>query len=609
MSYLTGPQLHFAGRFQADVSTVNNDVRHFNNATFKPEYQEPGKGATKGWWNPHGTGYWRLIDCRVTQASRADGTVVQDTAADPIIGMSVAQTNDRVAAKLVDLDPQQQLVSQIWGLTVRLTDGGNGSIFSGAFAMAPFSDLWSRTPNAPGGDFSLACFWQSVLVSPEWGELPDSAFLRELRDAAGGRDLSIKFNVDGYSMDSSAQDFTTGRIVGTIGIAADGEPRHFVLGRQAMPVDNSPANFFPAVVDAKRGKLVLDLGNALPTATVGGPVDPTLNLNIGILTTPGQIASLGTVIPDGPDWYERTAGIVELPADRPLSQNEIALLADHPIVLANQTVDGSLQLLAQEPADGLYVRADQFVFRLSPGDRQSVNLYATRFGQPLAGAAVTCTYDDSGLQQGGPRDPKVGTPTKALDIDPTVTTGTGGLAELTLTAHDPNDPRGYIDGQVYGIGYSLPGSTYVNSSDFVSVLVWNRFDVLDTPTWQDVQPMFQQFANLYPIMKPIVDMGDYAQMAAKAGLVKLAMSLPEEDPNYMPVTRDLSPAKRKTMLNWLDTKGADGKPVFGAPANPALAAAAAPAEAPVKLGANSKTEALRRRNSAALPVLTSVNLD
>ena len=37
MSYLHAVRLTFAGRFQAAVSTVNNDPTHFDNASFKPE--------------------------------------------------------------------------------------------------------------------------------------------------------------------------------------------------------------------------------------------------------------------------------------------------------------------------------------------------------------------------------------------------------------------------------------------------------------------------------------------------------------------------------------------------------------------------------------------
>ena len=64
MSYLTPPRLHFAGRFQAAPSTVNNDPAHFNNATFKEIFQTPGR--TNGWWNPGGDASFRLIACKVT---------------------------------------------------------------------------------------------------------------------------------------------------------------------------------------------------------------------------------------------------------------------------------------------------------------------------------------------------------------------------------------------------------------------------------------------------------------------------------------------------------------------------------------------------------------
>ena len=39
MSYLNALRLHFAGRFQANVSTVNNDPGHFDNAIFQSAWQ------------------------------------------------------------------------------------------------------------------------------------------------------------------------------------------------------------------------------------------------------------------------------------------------------------------------------------------------------------------------------------------------------------------------------------------------------------------------------------------------------------------------------------------------------------------------------------------
>ena len=63
--------------------------------------------------------------------------------------------------------------------------------------------------------------------------------------------------------------------------------------------------------------------------------------------------------------------------------------------------------------------------------------------------------------------------------------------------------------------------------------------------------------------KHLVDLGDYGSVSAHRGLLQLAFSLPVSDPNYMPVTRDLSSAKRDTLLKWLATSGPDGLPVKG----------------------------------------------
>src|SRR5690606_28857297 len=103
MSYLDWPRLHFKGRFQADTSTVNNDVRHYKTNSFEPQFQAMmvGHGGgeaqrTNGYWNPEGSGAWRLLGCRVTSAVLQDRTIT-DTRVDPVIGMHVAGSNDRVA--------------------------------------------------------------------------------------------------------------------------------------------------------------------------------------------------------------------------------------------------------------------------------------------------------------------------------------------------------------------------------------------------------------------------------------------------------------------------------------------------------------------------------
>src|SRR5262245_50491872 len=95
MSYLDAPRLHFRGWFQADVSTINNDVRFYQNASFVPEYQQLNQNGS---WNPEGTGIFRLLDCAVTGA-------VWNGQLSPVADLTVQNAADRAPGKLVDLDP------------------------------------------------------------------------------------------------------------------------------------------------------------------------------------------------------------------------------------------------------------------------------------------------------------------------------------------------------------------------------------------------------------------------------------------------------------------------------------------------------------------------
>jgi hypothetical protein len=140
MSYLSSPRLHFNGFFQADVSTINNDVRFYDSAQFKPQYQMPSSSGVSpnGAWQPEGTGTFRLVGCTIT-GGWLDGAAVT-AEQDRVLGMALENSDQRVSGKLVDLDPQQQLVSEIWGMALRLTDDGNPAYFNGQYAVAAFNN-------------------------------------------------------------------------------------------------------------------------------------------------------------------------------------------------------------------------------------------------------------------------------------------------------------------------------------------------------------------------------------------------------------------------------------------------------------------------------------
>src|SRR5262249_50641555 len=116
MSYLNPLRLHFSGKFQAAVSTVNNDPAHYDNARFQPAFQV----RPAGWWNPRGDGNWRMIGCNITSAWLKDGQPA--AASDSVLQCTIADSDLTVAAKLADLDPAQQMVSEIWGLVIRIAD-------------------------------------------------------------------------------------------------------------------------------------------------------------------------------------------------------------------------------------------------------------------------------------------------------------------------------------------------------------------------------------------------------------------------------------------------------------------------------------------------------
>lgn len=93
--------------------------------------------------------------------------------------------------------------------------------------------------------------------------------------------------------------------------------------------------------------------------------------------------------------------------------------------------------------------------------------------------------------------------------------------------------------------------------------VFSHFVAHSPPTWlDDIYPIFKQYAVLYPAMtENFLDMGNYFDVISKKQIILMSMKLPMTDPNYMPVTRDLSDSKRKAIIEWLSNE----KPLIGRP--------------------------------------------
>ncbi|MEX2587477.1 MAG: hypothetical protein WD602_05715 [Actinomycetota bacterium] len=580
MSFLHPVRLAFAGTFQADVSTVNNDVRHFDNEAFQPVFQQPQEPNTlNGWWNPEGSGAFRLIDCRVTAVSYGEGESTSDPAKDPVVGMWIGGSVQRTSGKMVDIDPQWQLASALWGLDVRLTTADGVDAVAGRYKPHAFRDLWFSRTTGQTQDGAASSTFQSVLRDMRWDDdlVSGSQFLEKLRGFQQGSDLlSIRLATFSYQGNMKDPRFTLGTVVGCIGPQLDKEPESFVAGRRFSPASGFSSwcgiTYFTGSVDAGSKQMLLDLSNALQIVDRPGTPNDIGPMGVGILKDP-KLSENTPVTPDNFElvahipyrdarWLQSNGGVFAAS----LTDDQLELAQSNPLALvvsgrfdpgATGVELSSEGIVAiRESDDGWYLCAEPAVHRIDAGGSSSFTVYARRYGAPAAGAAIHLRQVGKVSGQGGgdPNDsnppqapiPDIGVPEEALQLQPaSATTSDEGNLEVRMTAaaDGPGNPRGYIDGQIYLVDYRLPDQSNAARQPFDFVVVHARDAVpyVDRPTWADVQPILQQYANLYPIMsRRLIDLGNEQDVLRNRRLVALAFSLDIEDPNYMPVTRDLS---------------------------------------------------------------------
>ncbi len=582
MSYLHAPRLVFTGDFLSDVSTVNNDTAHYNNATFKPNFQEPGKGATNGWWNPEGGAVFDFQNCVVRQVFLPDGTTQSDSSQDIIIGQLVVGAEGRPTGKMVDLDPDAQMVSALWCVQLRICTARNELLFKGDIKTTCFRDLQLR--QLDGGKSNgqpLGATWNSTLTNITWGELADSSpFLKQLKATTQGDKLSINLNPFGYYYAHNDGRFSLGRIIGSIGPYFEGEPTTFAPYRRLYGINYNSGirstylNNTNFLVEADHKRLSIDFGASFPVANSIGTINFNQTLILAVSKIPLNYAASKTapVFYIGPDdfteigplnyqsdpgWLNQTGGIVSF---NNLSEEIISALADSQLLLLTPSAAevGEYAIIARESVDGLFVRADDFVQRLDDGDSVEIDFYAFQWGKPLANNVITLTLEaptpDTPIGPQNPISELYGNnyPIDGITFQSQITTCEKGTAKMLLTGNAIHSPRHYIDGQVYTIDYQLSTVDPAFGTESVVVHLRDYFEVIDKPVWSDISDMMIQYSNLYPIMsKYVVNLSDPDDLIQKMTILIFAFYRPMEDTMHMPVTRDLSAPKRQTILNWL----------------------------------------------------------
>lgn len=558
MSYLNSTRFTFSGLFQANISTVNN---YHDNYEPSVHGTKVGQGNQNQNWNPNGDGLFGLRNCVINSAYLNDA---EDTS---LNGMTVQSIDTPFKGAMSDLDNQQQHVSELWALRISIGPE-DAPYFQANYKAAAFADIWyTRTSLGPGA------FYQSVLTDIQWGTNIPVGVLSALKTIAeqNGNMLSIKFNVDNFAHTNPNSDLNcTGRLVGTIGPYIQGEPMHFVNGRCLAPAtpDNPLSNqwFAYASVDTTNQKLYLDMGNSLQFTTPDTINDyGTLTLQ---LQTPGAPTTIGTINYSETNAYVTNAFIQEF--DISTCVNDINL---YPLVVYSSNANGNI---LSEAASGHFVRADQFVFRMEANSQATVDFYASKFGQSLSGQSIALniapnTASEGPFSQGGDGEddnPPLQTPMSAFTINGATTLPTSvnidaGKITVSLSSGDPGNPRGYMDGQMYGVQYYIQGDTPPTTptpSAYVNVHVYDACDVESPTYYQDVKSILDQYGWLYPVMGSYVDLSDYRSLYANKNVLKTVFSAAITDPIHMPVTRDLSQAKAAMLVQWIDNDCPMGTP-------------------------------------------------
>ncbi|KAL5473634.1 hypothetical protein EMCRGX_G028138 [Ephydatia muelleri] len=621
-SYLDLPRLTFTGWVHVDVATMNNSPCNFD--INRPELILP---PSEWNWNTNGTGEFKLFNCFVTSALTTNPLDIPDA----IIDSKVVSNFNMPYAKIVDLDVQHQLSSEIYGLHLAIVRSNGDIAFQARAETMPLvQDMWTRRIcNLSLADRNMGSKAVTVLTGITWGNTAGSPVLQEFKalTAKSHRNLSITFNV--FNFNEVGQNLAT--LVGAIGVAFENESLHFAGERLMthhdveqislpLSIDDAcseasgthPPWIFKAPFHINKNalRLSVDFGNSL-TTNVYGTLRNIGEIWLGVQSgmDNGCIHTIGDPIPYMETNWHSVGNIV----DRILNKKQYRLLLSSPLLVVRTAIDygvtilsqhhpighgsfGSshsrseilhscannallLQVMLKEPTHFLRPMR-QYLGRMEYMQEMILQLKLTRYGKPVEDETVTVAQDEvtSSIPIAG-----------VVSTSSSAKTNEHGLVSFTFQVNKKiASPRllpqrvrcnnititqAPIEGQVYFFNYStsktqchtnanLGSNGFIVSMNRIAILAFSFFEEPEDPNWIDhVQPIFKQYEQLFPVMNDFIHLGNYTEVTITHNRLMLdfTMSIDINHPNYMPVTRDLSPTKRNMILKWLRQKP---KPMF-----------------------------------------------
>ena len=193
------------------------------------------------------------------------------------------------AAKLVDIDTDAQVASEIWALSIEIDN-----FLRGDFQRVSFQYMWGKMLGEKASVnvmHALGARYQSVLANVTFGSKASKGFAKELKEGIGkDQQLSIAFNIDFMDVDHLSRNYTYGRLVGSIGIAGRESYPYFNVGRMMKPLpQQNRFNNFQFILskskesDGSHRKMLVDLGNSLPIDKMG-QISLKYNLAFGTIS-------------------------------------------------------------------------------------------------------------------------------------------------------------------------------------------------------------------------------------------------------------------------------------------------------------------------------------
>ncbi|MGD8593136.1 MAG: hypothetical protein PVF82_09915, partial [Gammaproteobacteria bacterium] len=265
--------------------------------------------------------------------------------------------------------------------------------------------------------------------------------------------------------------------------------------------------------------------------------------------------------------YLKNAGVVQLS----LTTNEAAIVEKSSLCIQSD----SLTVLKENPG-GYYANFEMAACRMQPNEtstsaNQPVILTAYMYGKPMTVinkdlfsvqfTPQVLSYDQSGKNPPTPVDTTI----FSAEVSSMPVSGKPGQFAMNIKTGpgqslDNNSYRKPMDSQLcflkatsvnvlIGENQYMPFPLYIPA---VAILFWQNQWISNNPTWAgNIGPILSIYGKLYPGMKGILDISDEATVKSFAKGMYHRFNLDIQDPAFMPVVRDMSPATLNMMKTWL----------------------------------------------------------